>query len=131
MNAPISNVRDMRDATLADLHEHLGHKLAVGGKIARSYGADYDADATPLRDLEIDARVRKVRAPSIVDTPFTQTLRTDWQETERLMDEAFTRFRSHRNGARYKAECTAIVERGEAVPHVRSQAVSQWKAGAR
>lgn len=50
------------------------------------------------------------RPVKLENTPRVQKLRTDWEQTEAACEEAFKRFRQHRNAARYRAEIKAITE---------------------
>ena len=124
---------DFSNASFADLHEALGRAVCgPDGMVRPNYqGARArHTDGQPLRNLEIEEQVRIPNLPPVENTPFIQTLREDWAETDRLMDAAWARYKQHRNGSRYKAECHAITNRAP-VEHIRSQGVRQWLGGAR
>ena len=124
---------DLSSASLADLHEALGRAVCgPDGMVRPNYqGAHvWDAEDERLRGLHIDAQVSIPNLPPVENTPFIQTLREDWAETDRLMDAAWARYKQHRNGSRYKAECHAITNRAP-VEHIRSQGVRQWLGGGR
>jgi hypothetical protein len=83
------------------------------GKIARiDGGGARDSNLRPLEGLYVDATVRQLSAPvQPYDEARAAAYRADWQETDRLMDEAWQAFMQHGDRHRYKADCRRVIER--------------------
>lgn len=100
-------------ASLADLHFELGQRLGACGGISVNGHRYTNADLaeSPLAGLQIDAAVRMPRPVEMPDTPSIRKWQAEWDETGRLMSEAYDAYHVHRDPARYRADCSAIIAR--------------------
>lgn len=101
------------DDSIVDLIYDLGVKLAQGAPsfiAGDERGHTYSINARPFEGLSIGASVRRLNEPGIPES--AQGINTDWLETERLLDGAWSLYvlgKLSRSG--YRAKCNQIIGR--------------------